>query len=74
MVRPSWNPLHNPTGSHEWVVNVALKEGDLTLNFGWGPPAERRARDFISSLRVFMEEDALRNAHNAVMRKGKGNG
>jgi hypothetical protein len=56
-----------------WTVKVSLKDGYLMYHFGDGPLAQKRAMAFIDELHVFIEEDALRNAHNAVMRKGRQN-
>src|SRR5689334_14853372 len=57
----------------QWTVKVALKDGYLILSFGDGAPAQRRAMAFIDKLHTFVEEEALRNAHNSVMRKGRQN-
>jgi hypothetical protein len=73
VTRPSAN-MHNAGYDRKWVVEVRLKDNILPLNFGFGADSEGRVSRFISSLRDFLEEDALRNSHNAVMRKGKTNG
>jgi hypothetical protein len=56
-----------------WTVKVALKDGYLNLDFGEGDHAKARALAFAGKLHAFIEDEALRNTHNAVMRKGKGN-
>jgi hypothetical protein len=61
-------------GDIDWAAKIVLKDGSMTLQFGFGRGAELRCRGFLNKLREFMEEEALRNAHNAVMRKGKTNG
>lgn len=57
----------------QWTVKVAMKDGYLMYRFGEGDLAQRRAMAFIGELHVFIEDDALRNTHNAVMRKGRQN-
>lgn len=75
LVQKVWNDRFNEA---EWKVHIILKDGDVPISMNFGSPsfgdAENMARAFNSRLVAFMEQDALRNAHNAVMRKGKSNG
>lgn len=58
------------SGPDRWSVEVGTKDGsDLTVHLS----TESRCRQFIAALVAFLEQDALRNTHNAVMRKGKSN-
>jgi hypothetical protein len=61
--------------SHEQgvAVHVHLKDSVVTMKFGAGPTADAAADRFVAALTNFLESDALRNAHNAVMRKGNKN-
>lgn len=54
-----------------WNVKVTLRDGEMTLPLGVGAEAQTRGRRFLADLRDFIHADALRNTHNAVMRKGK---
>ncbi len=48
-------------------VVVLLKDGHAEIPLD----TVRGCREFLNAIREFMEADALRNAHNAVMRRGK---
>jgi hypothetical protein len=53
------------------MVEITLRDNLMELKFdadGQGP-----AREFVSRLHDFLEADALRNQHNAALKKGKTN-
>jgi hypothetical protein len=55
--------------NERWIVEITLRDNLMELKFG--PNEEGAAREFVSRLHDFLEEDALRNQHNAALRKGK---
>lgn len=48
-------------------VTVLLKDGRAVIPFD----TVGSCRDFLTAIRMFMDADALRNAHNTIMRKGQ---
>jgi hypothetical protein len=52
-----------------WLVEITLRENLIELKFDGDE--ETNARVFLSRLHTFLEADALRNQHNAAMKKGK---
>jgi hypothetical protein len=55
--------------NEKWIVEITLRENLIEVNFD--PNEETAARDLVSRLHEFLEADALRNQHNAALKKGK---
>jgi hypothetical protein len=55
-----------------WVVDITTKDGSGPMQVSFND--KDRCCRFVRDLTEFLEQDALRNTHNAVMRKGKTNG
>jgi hypothetical protein len=55
--------------NEHWLVEITLRENLMELSFG--ADEQGTARHFVSRLHAFLEEDALRNQHNAALKKGK---
>lgn len=75
LVRPGPYPgSPNVQDDRTWAVKIVLKEGFMTVPFDDGEFGERSAKRFCRTLREFIEMDAARNTHNAVLRKGNTHG
>lgn len=55
----------------QWRAEITLRENLVEVEFG---DEEVTARGFERELRNFVEADALRNQHNAALRKGRTDG
>jgi hypothetical protein len=55
--------------NEKWLVEITLRDNLVEVSFDCGEEAD--ARDLVSRLQAFLEADALRNQHNAALKKGK---
>jgi hypothetical protein len=55
--------------NEQWLAEITLRENLMEMRFDG--TEENDARVFVSRLHAFLEEDALRNQHNAALKKGK---
>ena len=55
--------------NEKWIVEITLRENVIEVSFDRSEEAD--ARDLVSRLHAFLEADALRNQHNAALKKGK---
>lgn len=59
--------------TRSWGVRLNTRDGQGQISVDFGD--DRNAMlEFIHNLRTFIEQDAVRNTHNAALRKGKVNG
>ena len=56
--------------NEKWIVEITLRENLIEVTFD--PNEETAGRDLVSRLHEFLETEALRNQHNAALRKSKG--